>query len=240
MRLLPPSNIPQSAITISVNLPAEPNAFSERLILLFEQTGAAAVWGVDDPLGDVADQIRASNARHEIALRVSANSDWRPFVRSHLEEAERTDRAISTVIASDAVSDEQGERLARHGISMIARLVTAEYSRDVVTRRFGLWEVAANIQLPVLQKASEWRIRRGIDHALSDGQLLHVAIDGAAADTSATLSDLHRILDYVALRQRERPVAIQTMSEIAAHFRQPASQPARSILRVSTALPHAA
>ncbi len=242
MRLLPPSNIPQSTIAVSVHLPSHCESSIEQLLPLFENSGVIATWGIADPVGEVAQQIIEMNSRHEVALLLGIESNWRRDSRVRLEAASRDAKTISTIAASSAVGDDRLERRARYGISMIARVGANESTKrpSVVTRRFGLWEVPAAIHIPALPKASDWRIRHTIDHAIAGGRLLHMTIDVSASNISTVISCVERVFSHIGHRRQERRIVMRTMSEIAVEFRRRPICPAQSILRVEASLPHAA
>jgi hypothetical protein len=161
---------------------------------------------------------------------------FRRQLEDAVQSAERAGHEVTTAVARNAGAVPHQDLLIKHGISLLAsdrRLATGD--GPLVTLRYGLWEMPAAISLPLAgARTAGRRTRRLLDRGISRGELLHLAIDGAAvAATKPTIRGLERLLQHIQLRRSQQRLQVFTTNEIARRVQGQRRTPAAcSILRI--------
>ncbi len=244
MRLLPPSNIPQRVFALSIDLPGRRDSdgkgtrVTERLLDVCRRAGVAATWGLHCTASQQQQEIARSYADHEIAIAanfVAGNStEMNRQVLERIDELHQREARVSTLVVGGSVGQQLYASLVRRGIRIVAGGVVdiAKTSMPVRTLRFGLWHVAATIDLAdTAATGRDWKLRRKLDKIVDAGGLFHLAVGGEAAYADSTCRTLERLLDHV-VRQRQRGrMTAMTMAQLAKAFATRGGGYAQSILR---------
>ncbi|HEV3342007.1 MAG TPA: hypothetical protein VG125_16690 [Pirellulales bacterium] len=130
------------------------------------------------------------------------------------------------------------DMLVRHGISAVRVAARRQpgvrrwwrrdrsVSKAIGVLRWGLWEVAANIDLSAVGLAAAERL---VDRITRQGGVAVVAADARTLESQA--KRLPRLLDHLQRRRDENALRIDTVAASVARQQVPRQTPSRSILR---------
>lgn len=207
----------------------------------------AATWSV--PLGtnlaQFADLLGGNASAGELAWL--ADSEWsgRGIGRGRfaMALAERQAAAMdaglsmSTLTVAGASVPTHLDVAAKYGIQAVVHAHKAGAGRGTEPQplRFGVWGVAATVQLGGSGAWWSNQVRRAtseIDRAIRSNTTCHLHVDGSRSELLAVLD---RVLAHVQRRRVEGRLHVETVGQVAARLARPkqVARPARSILRAA-------
>jgi hypothetical protein len=212
-----------------------------------------ATWAVADPAVSAAtERILDTDSKHEIAILgdrtwVGREADRPRFARELTRRVTRgrtAGLAISTLILRGTELDSHLDLAVKQGITAIARTETPQSGKwfsqprhELLSLRFGLWQLPTQIALPTSQNWRIWRRPTGqakaaLSRAVTQKEVFHLSISGLAAAGRSVPHTLERVFADAAAWRDKGLLVVET---VAATTRRLASTrqatPARSILQ---------
>jgi hypothetical protein len=223
-----------------------------QLVDLLGKYRMPATWAVADPaLSAATERILTSSTAHEIAILgdrtwVGREADRPRFARELTRRATRgrtAGLAISTLLLRGTELVDHLDLVVKQGITVVARSEAPQSGRlrqprqEVVSLRFGLWQLPTQLSLPARRDWRIWQSPAGrakamLADAVAQRAVVHLSISGLAAANRSVLVQLERVLIEAAAWRETGQLAIETFAATARRLAGPRqAKSARSILQ---------